>query len=134
MNKYDIAVVGGGMVGAAVAIGFAKQGRKVVVIEGFEPKAFEASQPMDIRVSAISHNSVRLLESLGAWQHIQATRVCPYKRLETWDHPECRTRFHSDELNLEQLGYIVENRLIQLGLWQEFAQYSNLTLQCPDKL
>ncbi|MCA3938886.1 2-octaprenyl-3-methyl-6-methoxy-1,4-benzoquinol hydroxylase [Vibrio vulnificus] len=134
MNKYDIAVVGGGMVGAAVAIGFAKQGRKVVVIEGFEPKAFEESQPMDIRVSAISHNSVRLLESLGAWQHIQATRVCPYKRLETWEHPECRTRFHSDELNLEQLGYIVENRLIQLGLWQEFAQYPNLTLQCPDKL
>lgn len=134
MNKYDIAVVGGGMVGAAVAIGFAKQGRKVIIVEGFEPKAFEPSQPMDIRVSAISHSSVRLLESLGAWSHIQATRVCPYKRLETWEHPECRTRFHSDELNLEQLGYIVENRLIQLGLWQEFAQYPNLTLQCPDKL
>ena len=134
MNKYDIAVIGGGMVGAAVAIGFAKQGRSVVVVEGAKPKAFEASQALDIRVSAISHQSVRLLDSLGAWSAIESMRVCPYRRLETWEHPECRTRFHSDELSLDQLGYIIENRLIQLGLWQVFAQYDNLTLMCPERL
>ncbi|MGY0617225.1 2-octaprenyl-3-methyl-6-methoxy-1,4-benzoquinol hydroxylase [Vibrio sp. FJH11] len=134
MNRYDIAVIGGGMVGAAIAIGFAQQGRSVAVVEGTEPKAFEPSQAMDIRVSAISHQSVQLLESLGAWASIQAMRVCPYRRLETWEHPECRTRFHSDELSLEQLGYIVENRLIQLGLWQAFAEYDNLALECPARL
>ncbi|WP_436322646.1 2-octaprenyl-3-methyl-6-methoxy-1,4-benzoquinol hydroxylase [Vibrio cidicii] len=134
MNKYDIAVIGGGMVGAAVAIGFAKQGRSVLVIDSAVPEAFFPHQAMDIRVSAISHNSVRLLETLGAWQHIKAMRVCPYKRLETWEHPECRTRFHSDALQLEQLGFIVENRLIQLGLWQEFVHYDNLTLLCPERL
>ncbi|CAE6889905.1 COG0654 2-polyprenyl-6-methoxyphenol hydroxylase and related FAD-dependent oxidoreductases [Vibrio sp. B1FLJ16] len=134
MNRYDIAVIGGGMVGAAIAIGFAQQGRSVVVVEGTEPKAFDSSQAMDIRVSAISHQSVKLLESLGAWSSIQAMRVCPYRRLETWEHPECRTRFHSDELSLGQLGYIVENRLIQLGLWQAFEQYNNLTLECPERL
>ncbi|MCV5687817.1 FAD-dependent oxidoreductase, partial [Escherichia coli] len=128
MNKYDIAVIGGGMVGAAVAVGFAKQGRSVVVVEGAEPKAFDAAQALDVRVSAISHQSVKLLESLDAWSAIEAMRVCPYRRLETWEHPECRTRFHSDELSLDQLGYIVENRLIQLGLWQAFAQFDNLTV------
>ncbi|NIY87633.1 2-octaprenyl-3-methyl-6-methoxy-1,4-benzoquinol hydroxylase [Vibrio campbellii] len=134
MNKYDIAVIGGGMVGAAVAVGFAKQGRSVVVVEGAEPKAFEISQALDVRVSAISHQSVKLLDSLGAWSAIESMRVCPYRRLETWEHPECRTRFHSDELSLEQLGYIVENRLIQLGLWQAFAQHDNLTVMCPERL
>ncbi len=134
MNRYDIAVIGGGMVGAAIAIGFAQQGRSVVVVEGTEPKAFEPSQAMDIRVSAISHQSVKLLESLGAWASIQAMRVCPYRCLETWEHPECRTRFYSDELSLEQLGYIVENRLIQLGLWQVFDNYNNLTVECPERL
>ncbi len=134
MNRYDIAVIGGGMVGAAMAIGFAQQGRSVVVVEGTEPKAFDSSQALDIRVSAISHQSVKLLESLGAWASIQAMRVCPYRRLETWEHPECRTRFHSNELSLEQLGYIVENRLIQLGLWQAFKQYDHLTLECPERL
>lgn len=134
MNKYDIAVIGGGMVGAAVAVGFAKQGRSVVLVEGTKPKVFDAAQAMDIRVSAISHQSVELLDSLGAWSEIKSMRVCPYRRLETWEHPECRTRFHSDELSLDQLGYIVENRLIQLGLWQVFSQYENLTVMCPERL
>lgn len=134
MNKYDIAVIGGGMVGAAVAVGFAKQGRSVVLVESTKPKVFDAAQAMDIRVSAISHQSVELLDSLGAWSEIKSMRVCPYRRLETWEHPECRTRFNSDELSLDQLGYIVENRLIQLGLWQVFSQYENLTVMCPERL
>lgn len=134
MSDFDVAVIGGGMVGAAVALGFAKQGRRVVVIEGQEPEAFSAEQPMDIRVSAISHHSVAILQVLGAWSSIEQMRMCPYRRLETWEHPECRTRFHSDELNIEQLGFIIENRLIQLGLWQQFDQYENLTLRCPERL
>lgn len=134
MNKYDIAVIGGGMVGAAIAVGFAQQGREVVIVEGSQPSAFEANQPMDIRVSAISEQSVALLHQLKAWDAIQAMRVCPYRRLETWEHPECRTRFDAASLGLEQLGYIVENRVIQLGLWQQFAHYPNLTVHCPDTL
>lgn len=134
MSRFDVAVIGGGMVGAAVAIGFAKQGRKVVVVEGTPPQEFSAEQPMDIRVSAISQHSVDILNDLGAWHATSNMRVCPYRRLETWEHQECRTRFHSDELGLERLGYIVENRLIQLGLWAQFENYSNLTLRCPDTL
>ncbi|MFS1460020.1 2-octaprenyl-3-methyl-6-methoxy-1,4-benzoquinol hydroxylase [Vibrio lentus] len=134
MNSYDIVVVGGGMVGAATAIGFAKQGLNVAVIEGFAPKAYDDSQAMDIRVSAISQASVDLLEELGAWQSIAAMRVCSYKRLETWEHPECRTRFDATSLDLPRLGYIVENRLIQLGLWAQFEAFDNLTILCPEKL
>ncbi|MEZ8286129.1 2-octaprenyl-3-methyl-6-methoxy-1,4-benzoquinol hydroxylase [Vibrio splendidus] len=134
MNSYDIMVVGGGMVGAATAVGFAKQGLSVAVIEGFAPQAFDESQSMDIRVSAISQASVDLLEGLGAWQSIAAMRVCSYKRLETWENPECRTRFDAASLDLPRLGYIVENRLIQLGLWSQFEAYDNLTLLCPEKL
>ncbi len=117
MNKeYDYIVVGGGMVGAATAVGLAKLGYQVAIIEQQAPEKFDKSQPMDIRVSAISQSSVDFLESLGAWQQINATRTCPYKRLETWENNQCRTRFHSDDLNMQQLGFMVENRLIQLGL------------------
>lgn len=134
MSRYDVAVIGGGMVGAAVALGFAKQGRQVVVIEGQAPLTYSPEQPMDIRVSAISEHSVDILSKLGAWHHVSKMRVCPYRRLETWEYPDCRTRFHSDELNMERLGYIVENRLIQLGLWAEFGEYPNLTIRCPETL
>ncbi|KHT49109.1 2-octaprenyl-3-methyl-6-methoxy-1,4-benzoquinol hydroxylase [Vibrio sinaloensis] len=134
MSKFDVAVIGGGMVGAAIAIGFAKQGRQVAVVEGAAPKSFSPEQPLDIRVSAISEHSVSILEQLGAWDAIKQMRVCPYRRLETWEHPECRTRFHADSLEMDQLGFIIENRLIQLGLWQQLEQYQNITLYCPDRL
>ncbi|WP_174213459.1 2-octaprenyl-3-methyl-6-methoxy-1,4-benzoquinol hydroxylase [Aliivibrio sp. EL58] len=134
MKEYDYTIVGGGMVGAATAIGLSKLGYQVAVIEHKAPVSFDDSQPMDIRVSAISQSSVDLLEDLGAWQYIKEMRVCPYKRLETWEHPECRTRFHSDALEMEQLGFIVENRLIQLGLWQMFSTYENLSVITPAKI
>ena len=93
MEQFDVVVAGGGMVGAATAIGLAQQGLSVAVLEGVEPAPFESSQPVDLRVSAISPHSVSLLERLGAWEAVTAMRLCPYKRLETWEHPECRTRF-----------------------------------------
>lgn len=133
MNKFDVVIIGGGMVGAALAVGWAKQGRQVAVVETATPQAFDETQPMDVRISAISQTSVDLLSSLGAWSAINEMRVCPYRRLETWEHPECRTRFNSEDLGLDQLGYMVENRIIQLGLWQQFST-ENITLFCPDRL
>ncbi|KLV06474.1 2-octaprenyl-3-methyl-6-methoxy-1,4-benzoquinol hydroxylase [Photobacterium aquae] len=134
MEQFDVVVAGGGMVGAATAIGLAQQGLAVAVVEGIEPKAFDSEQPMDLRVSAISPHSVALLQQLGAWDDVLAMRLCPYKRLETWEHPECRTRFSADQMQLDQLGFIVENRVIQLALWQQFEQYPTLTLLCPAKI
>lgn len=134
MTKFDVVIIGGGMVGAALAVGLAKQKKQVALIEGKTPEAFYEAQPMDLRVSAISKASVDLLTSLGAWSEIEAMRVCPYLGLETWEHPECRTRFHAHDLKLDKLGYMVENRLLQLGLWMQFSQYPNLSLFCPNQL
>lgn len=134
MERYDIAVVGGGMVGAAIALGASRLGKKVIVIEGVEPAEFDPCQPMDLRVSAISKHSVELLERLGAWTSIKAMRVCPYRRLSTWEHPECQTTFDAESLGFDALGYIVENRLIQSGLWEQIKEEENVTFCCPDTL
>lgn len=42
--------------------------------------------------------------------------------------------FSCESLRLPQLGYMVENRVIQLALWQQFAAYPQLTLMCPEQL
>jgi 2-octaprenyl-3-methyl-6-methoxy-1,4-benzoquinol hydroxylase len=132
MNQsFDVAVVGGGMVGAATALGLARQGKRVALIEAAAPVPFEQGEPMDNRVSAISYASVKLLVQLEAWDAIKNMRVAPFKRLETWEQESARIRFSADSLGVEQLGFIVENRLIQLGLWQQFAQFSNLVCFCP---
>ncbi|OOF24927.1 2-octaprenyl-3-methyl-6-methoxy-1,4-benzoquinol hydroxylase [Salinivibrio proteolyticus] len=131
MNPFEIIIVGGGMVGAATALGLARQGRQVALIERQVPQSFSPSQPMDLRVSAISHASVALLSDLGAWTDIEAMRVCPYRRLETWEAEDSRVCFSAEQLDLPQLGYMVENRLIQLGLWQQFSRYDNLHVFSP---
>ena len=130
----DFCINGGGMVGAALALGLAQQQYNVVVIEPFLPKPYSDSDGPDLRVSAISDASVTLLEALGAWQHIKAMRVKPYTGLSVWDEPQHRTDFTSQSINVPQLGYFVENRLLQLGCLQALEQFENVTVITGQKV
>lgn len=122
------------MVGAALACRLAGSGLQIRLVEGQAPAAFEPDQPPDLRVSAISPASVALLRACGAWEALQAMRVCPYHRLETWEVDGLATRFSAAELGLPELGFIAENRLIQLALWQQLAHWPNVALHCPARL
>ena len=133
-NRYDAVVVGGGMVGAAAALGLAQAGWSVALLEHQAPQAFEAQSPPDLRISAIGCTSVGLLKQLGAWPAVTAMRTVPYRRLETWEWASSRVAFDALSLGLPELGFMVENRILQLALWQQFAQCANLTLLCPARL
>lgn len=124
----DFCINGGGMVGAALALGLAQQHYNVVVIEPFLPEPFDAGSGPDLRVSAISDASVTLLTALGAWQYIEAMRVKPYTGLSVWEDPQHRTDFTADSIGVPQLGYFVENRLIQLGCLEALKNYENVTV------
>lgn len=115
-NVFDFCVVGGGMVGSAMALGLANLGFKIAIIEPSMPIPFQPEQPPDMRVSAISLTSEKLLRELGAWDEIKSMRDCPYKRLSVWDKPSCRTDFNCADINQPHLGHIIENRVVQLGL------------------
>lgn len=126
-NQQDIIVIGGGMVGAATALGFAKLGLNVVLIEKQPLPVFQPNSPYDVRISAISVASVALLEKLGAWQNIEKMRVYPYHHLTTWEIEGFETRFSAEQLGLDRLGFMVENKVIQIGLWQALNDYPNCT-------
>lgn len=127
MVQKDVIVIGGGMVGAATALGLAKLGLNVMLIEKNPLPKFEPESPYDVRISAISISSVQLLERLGAWQTAASMRVHPYKGLETWEIDGFDTRFHADELGLDKLGFMVENHVLQQALWQTLENYPNCT-------
>lgn len=131
---YDAVIVGGGMVGAAAALGLAKAGWHVAVIEHKQAQPFVSDAPPDLRISAIGYKSVNLLKQLGAWQAIESMRVVPYRGLETWEWPESKVVFTANSLNISELGYMVENHVLQLGLWQQFSKYSSLDVLCPAQL
>lgn len=131
METCDIAIVGAGMVGAACANLLAKQGFSVHVIERQLPTPYHPEQPLDLRVSAINQASMTLLKDAGAWSHIQQMRLCPYRILETWEQDGFTTRFDAADLSLSELGYIVENRLIQLALLQQLNSHSSVHISSP---
>lgn len=133
-QSYDVVVVGGGMVGAAAALGLAQSGWSVALVEHEAPASFVADAAPDLRVSAIGCTSVALIEQLGAWSAVRQMRVAPYRRLETWEWPESRVVFDAASLGLPELGFMVENRVLQLALWQRFAASANLALYCPARL
>lgn len=134
MNSFDCVIVGGGMVGAASALSLANLGLKVAVIEKYQPQCFDENQPLDLRVSAISLASEHLLTQLDAWPQIQKTRLCSYKRLGVWEHQASYTEFNADDIEQTHLGHIIENRIIQLSLWQQIEKNPAISLFCPSTL
>ena len=125
---FDFGIVGGGMVGSAVAVGLAKKGYKVALVERQLPKPFKPSQLPDMRVSAINIASQNLLNELGAWEAIKNMRLCPFSKMEVWESTNAKTGFDSTDIQREYLGHIIENRLVQIGLLQQIAKLDNVSV------
>jgi 2-octaprenylphenol hydroxylase len=134
-NIHDIAVVGAGMVGAALALKLAQAGFDVAVIEPRAPSEWRVEDEVDLRVVALAPSSVDLLDAVGAWQSIAASRACAYRRMHVWDALAPGTLdFDSADEAAAALGHIVENRLIQHVLWQALQAQANVTLHCPARV
>lgn len=130
----EVAIVGGGMVGGALALGLAQHGFTVTVIEHAVPASFTVDSQPDVRISAIGAASVSLLKGLGVWDAVQGMRCHPYRRLETWEWQNAHVVFDAAELKLPLLGYMVENTVLQQALWQAMAAHLNITLRVPASL
>ncbi len=129
-QNFDIVIVGGGMVGAAVACALGGSHLRVAIIEKNIPETFENDQAHDLRVSALSIASKNILETIGAWQGVLNRRYCPFKRMRVFE-TSGDTEFCSDDVNYDELGFIVENRITQLALLDRLQQFENITLFAP---
>lgn len=133
--QYDIIVAGGGMVGSTLACLLGQSGKRVAVLEAHEPTAYTATDPYDLRVSAISRASQRALAQAGAWDGVVARRACAYEAMQVWDATgDGQIRFDAADIGEPDLGHIVENRMIQLALLDAIRASGNVDLYCPDRL
>lgn len=121
------------MVGAAVACALGNSDLSVAVLENRFPQPFDAGQPHDLRVSALSVASQNILEMVGAWPGIVSRRSCPYQRMKVWEASESKaaTEFRAADGGHAQLGHIVENRVVQLALLERLKAFDNVELICP---
>ncbi|MBY6196996.1 FAD-dependent 2-octaprenylphenol hydroxylase [Vibrio hangzhouensis] len=133
MQSFDIAIVGGGMVGLALARALKNTDLRIAIIEGAAPSRDLSGDP-DIRVSALSRASETILKNLGAWQAIEKQRCAPYYAMEVWEQDSfARIEFSASQMSQPNLGHIVENRVIQLALLEQVEKQDNVTLFMPQR-
>lgn len=139
MNKknqhFDIVIVGGGMVGTALACALSKNDAlNIAIIENREPELNWDNSSFDQRVSAITRGSQHLFEQLGVWQAMHADRISPYSEMFVWDATgDGHIHFDCADVGEPNLGHIIENRVITRALTQRVEQLDNVHLFCPAK-
>ena len=135
MQSVDVAIVGGGMVGLAVACGLQGSGLRVAVLEQRVPEPLAADAPPQLRVSAINAASEKLLTRLGVWQEILSRRASCYHGMEVWDKDSFgHISFDDQSMGYSHLGHIVENSVIHYALWNKAQQSSDISLLAPAEL
>ncbi len=140
-NRFDIAIVGGGITGLAIGALLAgsrhAEALRLTLVDAAARPRFDPDADVQLRVSAIATGSADLLDTLGAWQHIVATRACAYEHMRVWDAADeadgpSTLRFDADEFAIPQLGFIVENQLVQDALLRVLDRSDvNLRFSCP---
>ncbi|MDN3608196.1 FAD-dependent 2-octaprenylphenol hydroxylase [Vibrio ostreicida] len=131
IQSVDIVIVGGGMVGLTLAATFKDTDLRVAVIESHAPD-LELTDSYDVRVSALSRASERVLRNVGAWDGMVQRRAAPYTAMEVWEQDSfSRLEFDAQKLAQPDLGHIIENRVIQLSLLEQVKNQDNVTLFMP---
>ncbi len=132
--SQHIIIAGGGMVGAALACALAEQDFQVTLVERQPPADDWSPAHFDIRVSAISRASQHIFENLRAWARMQAMRVTAYDTMRVWESAGAQIQFNAADLGEADLGHIIENRVIQLALWQRMRELDNIQIRCPSSI
>ena len=127
---YDITIVGGGMVGASLAVALEPLGLKVALIEAV-PFGSTAQPSFDERTTAISNGSRRILETLGVWSGVYSSAT-PIRKIHVSDQGRFGfARIDAAEQGLAAMGYVVPNRALGVALWSRLQGSSAIHITCP---
>jgi len=128
-ERYQVAIVGGGMVGATLACLLADKGVSVALIDAADPVQEWQDGEYDLRVSALTLASVNIFKSLGVWADIEKLGQQAMHKMFVWDH------FGSGELLIDSaeagevaMGSVVENRITVRALWAKLQGLDNCRL------
>ncbi len=129
-NTCDIAIVGGGLAGASLALALAPLGYDIKVIEAVAFKASE--QPSyDDRTLAISHSSCRILSSIGLWESLAQDATAIRKIHVTELARPVRVVLDALEMGLKEFGNVIEARRFGVAVTQGLATIDNIEIISP---
>jgi 2-octaprenyl-6-methoxyphenol hydroxylase len=128
-ERYQVIVVGAGLVGAAAALALGRQGLRVALVERQPPQI--PADRWDTRIYAISPASQRFLERIGAWQRMDAGRVQPVFRMDVSGDTSGAVRLDAYQAGVSHLAAILESGRLQHALWQALESDGSVALHCP---
>lgn len=130
VESVDVAIVGGGLVGASLALALGPTGLKVALIEGVAPDA--AAQPsFDDRTTALGNGTRRTFEALGIWSRIEP-HAAPIRRIHVSDAGRFGfARLEASEHGVDAFGYVVTNKVLGAALYSRLQALPDLRWRMP---
>ena len=129
---FDVVIVGGGLVGASLALALKAAGLKLAVLEARPPQPLSDDADWDSRVYAISPGSAEYLARCGVWQGLDLARMNRVEEMRILgDDARSRLDFNAYDAGLRELAFIVENRQLQNALWRTLQGESAVEIIAP---
>lgn len=131
--KFDVVIIGGGIVGSSLALALKDSGLNIALVESRPPSTFPDDKSWDSRIYAISPGSVSFLEDLEVWTAINRNRITPVHEMEIFgDDDSARLDFSAYDAGMTELAFIVENRQLQTAAWNKLEkQRTKIKVFCP---
>lgn len=129
-ERFDLAIVGGGLVGASLAVALSASKLRIALVEAFAPDS--ASQPsFDERTTALGNASRRVFEAVGLWAAMEPD-AAPITDIHVSDAGRFGfARLAAKDFGVPALGYVVPNRVLGRVLWEGLRHTGNVTLFMP---
>ncbi|HYC47573.1 MAG TPA: UbiH/UbiF family hydroxylase [Burkholderiales bacterium] len=127
--KFDVLVVGAGLVGSSFALALGATGLTVALVEPYPPAPVPEDRGWDSRVYAVSPGNAAWLAQLGVWEALPQDRLTHIEHMHVFgDRGGARLEFSAYEAGLRELAWIAENRLLQAALWGALQASAHVTL------
>lgn len=131
MQRFDVVILGGGLVGLTLGIALSGHGVRCAVIDPANPVETTAAT-FDGRVSAISSTSYAMLSAIGVAEHLQG-KGCPIDRIWVSDGLEPGALDFAPDEDDGVMGIMFPNRDLRVALAQTAEKAENLTRFQPDR-
>jgi ubiquinone biosynthesis UbiH/UbiF/VisC/COQ6 family hydroxylase len=129
-DRFDVAIVGAGLVGASLAAALGRAGLAVALVEPAPPGAL--AEGWDSRIYAISPASRDFLAAVGAWDALDQSRVQAVSRMAIFgDGPGAALEFAAYDAGIPTLAFIVESGRLAAALWQAVGRLPGVRRFAP---